>query len=159
MIFPEDAKAEDWFGVTQILKETLIEGHKKPSPPSRNASIPCRFPVSRDRSCANVVRGHLGGSLDSPLRGWKCRDCGSWDVCSAVIGDEHNGRGNVLKQKVSFKGNVNDVSVSPCKKSGSKEFFEASSPRVNQFQMLRLHGFKMWPNCDETSALESFGVG
>jgi len=76
VIFPEGAKAEGWFGVTKILKETLIEGHKKPSPPPRNASIPSRFPVSRDRSFANVVRGHLGGSPNSPLMGWKCRDYG-----------------------------------------------------------------------------------
>jgi len=109
VIFPKGAKAEGWFRVTKILKETLIEGHKKPSPPPKNASIPSRFSVSRDRSFANVVRGHLGDSPDSPLKGWKCRDCGSWDVCVAVIGEEHNGSGNVLKQKVSFKDNVNDV--------------------------------------------------
>ena len=77
VIFLERAKADGWFGVTKILKETLIEGHKKPSPPPRNASIPSRFLVSRDRSFANVVRGRLGSSPDSPLLGWKCRDCGS----------------------------------------------------------------------------------
>ena len=80
MIFPEGAKAYGWFGVTKILKETLIEGHKKPSPPPRNASIPSGFSVTRDRSFANVVRDHLGGSPNSPLMGWKCRDCGSCDV-------------------------------------------------------------------------------
>jgi len=138
VIFPEAAKAEGCFGVTNILKETLIEGHKKPSPPLRNASIPSRLPVRRDRSFANVVRGHLGGSCNSPLIGWKCRDCGSWDVCATVISEEHNVSGNVLTQKVSFKDNVNDVSVSPCKKSGSKEFLEASSPCVNQVQVLRV---------------------
>jgi len=69
--------------------------------------------------------------------GWKCRDCGSWDVCAAVIGEEHNVSGNVLKQKVSFNNNVNDATMSPCKKSGSKEFLEASSPCVNQLQVLR----------------------
>ena len=62
VIFPECAKVEGWFGVTTILKETLIEGHKKPSPSSRNASIPSRFAVGRDWSFANVVRGCLGGS-------------------------------------------------------------------------------------------------
>jgi len=135
VIFPEGAKAEGWFGVTKILKETLIEGHKKPSPPPRNASISSRFPVSRDRSFANVVRGHLGGSPNSTLMGWKCRDCGSWDVCTAAIGEEHSVY--VLKQKVSFKDNVNDATMSPYKKSGTKEFLEASSPCINQFQVLR----------------------
>jgi len=121
----------------QILKETLIEGHKKPSHITRKASIPSRFPVSRDRSFANVVRGHLSASPISPLMGWKCRDCGSWDVCAAVIGEVHNDSGNVLKQRVSFKDNVNDVSVSPCMKGDSKELMEASSSGVNQFQVLR----------------------
>jgi len=53
VVFPESAKAKGWFGVIKILKETFIEGHKKPSPPPRNASIPSRFSVSRDcsRSC------------------------------------------------------------------------------------------------------------
>jgi len=103
VIFPEGAKAVGWFGVTKIFKETLTEGHKKPSPPPRNAYVPSRFPV------ANVVRGHLGGSPDSHLMGWKCRDCGSWDVSTSVN----------------------------AKKSGSKEFLDASSPCVNQFQVLR----------------------
>ena len=99
--------------------ETLIEGHKKPCPTPRNASIPSRFPVSRDRSFANVVRGHLGGSPHSTLIGGKCRACGSWDVFAVVIGKEEDGSGIVLMQKVSFKDNVNDVSVSPCKNSDS----------------------------------------
>jgi len=123
------------FGVTKIFKETLIEGHKKPS--HTNIPIPSRSPVSRDRSFASVARGQLGGSPDSPLMRWKCRDRGSWDVCAAVIGKVHNGSGNMLKQKVSFKDNVNDVSVSPRMKGDSKEFMESSSPCINQFQVLR----------------------
>jgi len=55
VIFPDGSKAEGWFGVTKILMETLIEGHKKPCPTPRNASIPSRFPVSRDTSFTNVV--------------------------------------------------------------------------------------------------------
>ena len=43
----------------------------------------------------------------------------------------------MLKEKVSFKDNVNDATMPPCKKSGSKEFLEASFPYVNQFQVLR----------------------
>ena len=109
VFFHKGAKEEGWFGVTKILLETLIEGHKKPSSPPSNASIPSSFPVSIDRSFANVVRGHLGGSPDSYLMGKKYRDCGSWDVFVAVISEEHNGSGNVSKQKVSFKDNVNDV--------------------------------------------------
>ena len=43
----------------------------------------------------------------------------------------------MLKQKVSFKDRVNDVSLSSCKKSGSKEFLGVPFPCVNQFQVLR----------------------
>jgi len=137
VIFPDGAEAEGWFGVTKILKETLIEGHKKPSPPPRNASSPSRFLVGRNRSFANVVRGRLACSPGSHLMGWKCRACGSWDVFAAVFGEEQDGSGNVLKQKVSFKDNVNDVLVSPWKKSGSKGFLGVSSPCVNEFQVFR----------------------
>jgi len=66
--------------VTEILKETLIEGHKKPSPTPSSAPIRSRFAVGRDKPFANVVRDCLGGSHDLRLRGWKCRACGSWDV-------------------------------------------------------------------------------
>jgi len=55
--------------VTKILKETLIEGHRKPSPMPWNAPIPSRFAMARDSSFAHVVRGRLGGSLDSQLMG------------------------------------------------------------------------------------------
>jgi len=136
VIFPEGAKAEGGFKVTKILKETLIEGHKKPPPPPRKASFPSRVPVSRDRSFANVVRGHPGSSPNSPLMGWKCRDCGSWDVCAAVIGEYQNLSGDALKQKVSFKDNAIDAMMPP-KKDGSKELLVTPSPCVNQFEVLR----------------------
>ena len=55
--------------MTKILKETLIDGHKKLSTTQRNAPIPSRFALGRDRSFANVDRRCLGGSLDSQLMG------------------------------------------------------------------------------------------
>ena len=79
VIFPEGAKAKGWFGVSKILKEILIEGHKKLSP-SMYAPPRSRFTMGRKKSVANAVRGQLGGSLNSQLMGWKCRACGSWDV-------------------------------------------------------------------------------
>jgi len=63
--------------VVEILKETLIEGHKKPYAQPRNAPIPSKFLVSRDGSFANVGRGHLGSFFASQLTGWKRRACGS----------------------------------------------------------------------------------
>ena len=102
--FPEGAKAEGWFGVSKILKEILIKGHKKSSPSPKNAPTHSRFTVGRKRSLANTVRGQLGGgSLDSQLMAWKCRACGSWDVFAAVIGEGQDGDCNERKQKVSFK--------------------------------------------------------
>ena len=58
-------------------------------------------------------------------------------MCAAVIGEEQNVSGDVLKQKASFKDIVNDATMHPCKKNGSKEDLEASPPCVNQFQVLR----------------------
>jgi len=72
-----------------------------------------------------------------------------------VICEEQDGSGNVLKQKVSFKDNVNDVSVSPGKESSSKEFLGASSPCINQFLVLR-DLLENYPSSDcECSSLHS----
>lgn len=68
--------------------------------------------------------------------GLKCRGCGSWDVFATVIGEEQDGNCNVLKHQVSLTDNVNDVSLSPCEKGGSKEFLGVFSPFVNKFQVL-----------------------
>jgi len=57
VIFPEGAKAEGWFGVSKILKEILIKGHKKSSPSLMNAPPCSRFTVGRKKSFANAVRG------------------------------------------------------------------------------------------------------
>jgi len=84
VIFPEGMKADGWFGVSKVLKEFLIEGHKKSSPSSM-AARPCsRLSVGRKNSFANAVKGQVGGSLDSQLRGgdvaWLlgCFCCSDW---------------------------------------------------------------------------------
>ena len=69
--------------------------------------------------------------------GWKCRACGSWDVFDAVIGEGQDGDCNEQKQKVSFKDGFFDVSLSPGKKSGSKDCVGVNPPCVNQFKVLR----------------------
>ena len=38
-------------------------------------------------------------------------DCGSWDVCAAVIGEDQNLSRDALMQKVSFKDNAIDASL------------------------------------------------
>jgi len=121
-----------------------MEGHKKSSP------TPSRFTVGYNRSFANVVRAHLGCSHNSQLVGWnpwKCRACGSWDVFATMIRQKQDGIYNKLKQKVSFKDSIIDVSLSPGKKRGSKDCLGVSSPCVNQFKVLR-DLLENCPSCD-----------
>jgi len=110
VIFPEGAKANGWFGVSKILKEILIEGHKRSSPPSMAARPRSRLSVGRTKYFANAVKGQLGGSLDSQLMRWRCRACGSWDVSAAVIGEGQHGGCNEQDRRVPSKdGFVEDV--------------------------------------------------
>jgi len=69
----------------------LIESHK--TLPSEQQVTSCTFSskVSRLLSFANVVRGELGNSKSSDLKGWGCRNCGSWDVFAAVSGENNAG--------------------------------------------------------------------
>jgi len=69
--------------------------------------------------------------------GWKCRACGSWDVFDAVIGEGQDGDCNEQKQKVSFKDGFFDVSLSPGKKSGSKDCLGVNPPCDSQLKVLR----------------------
>jgi len=68
--------------------------------------------------------------------GWKCRACGSWDVFAAMIGEDQDAICNELKQRVSFKDSIFDVSLSLGKKSGSKECL-GGTPCYNKFKVLR----------------------
>ena len=47
IVFLEGAEAEGWFGLSKILKRTLTEGHKKPSPTTRSDPFPSRFAAGR----------------------------------------------------------------------------------------------------------------
>ena len=42
--------------------------------------------------------GRVGKSKSSILKGWRCRDCGSWDVYAAVVG-EHRGSVQAMPQQ------------------------------------------------------------
>ena len=44
--------------------------------------------VSNHLSFANTLRGRVGKSKSSVLKGWRCRNCGSWDVSGAVIKED-----------------------------------------------------------------------
>jgi len=73
--------------MTKILKESLIYGNHEASPTQLYTSVAFKSKVDRHLSYANVVRGRL---IDpsSVLKGWRFRECGSWDVYAAVLGEE-----------------------------------------------------------------------
>ena len=54
-----------------------------------------------------------------------------------MIGEEQDGNCNELKHKVSFKDSIFDMSLSPGKKSGSKDCLGVAPPSDNQFKVLR----------------------
>jgi len=88
IIFPEGPKADGWFGITKLLKETLI-GASKASPAfPKEARKEVKGWLSKPLSYANVVKGASGAMFSGQLKGWRCRSCGSWDVYAAVLGDE-----------------------------------------------------------------------
>uniref|UniRef100_A0A7C9EAQ4 Uncharacterized protein n=1 Tax=Opuntia streptacantha TaxID=393608 RepID=A0A7C9EAQ4_OPUST len=101
-----------------------------------NARPRSRFFVDRKFSFANVVRGQPGGSVDSPLMGWRCRACGSWDVFAAVIGEVQDGSGNEQDQQAPSKDGFFEASLSPGKKSNHKDCEGVCSPVGNQFKVL-----------------------
>jgi len=57
--------------------------------------------------------------------------------CFCWIGEEQDGNCNELKQKVSVKDGIFDMSLSPGKKSGSKDCLGVALPCDNQFKVLR----------------------
>ena len=48
----------------------------------------CTLKVSNNLSFADALRGRVGKLKSSILKGWRCRDCGSWDVYIAMIGED-----------------------------------------------------------------------
>ena len=88
VIFPEGSYANGWFALTKILKEFLIYGKHEASPKQRSTSVAFKSRVGRHLSYVNAVRGRVVDSRGSILKGWRCRECGSWDVYTAVLGKE-----------------------------------------------------------------------
>ena len=64
----------------------LIEGHKSLSSKQQATPRTSSLKVSSHLSYAEVVRGEAGNPKGSDLKGSRCRNCGSWDVCGAIIG-------------------------------------------------------------------------
>jgi len=86
IIFPEGPFADGWFVVAKMLKEVLIKANKsssrkKPSTPRTSSGK-----MTGQPSFAEVVPVGSRSSKSTKLKGWRCRNCGSWDVFAAVIG-------------------------------------------------------------------------
>ena len=86
IIFPEGPKADGWFGIAKLLKETLIGASKASSAFPKEARKEVKGWSSKPVSYANVVKGVSGAMFSGQLKGWRCRSCGSWDVYAAVRG-------------------------------------------------------------------------
>jgi len=82
-----EPKADGWFGVTKLQKETLIGASNSGVAKSKEASNTARSPTNKSVSYANVVQGATGGEHYGQLKGWRCRACGSWDIYVAILGD------------------------------------------------------------------------
>ena len=90
IIFPEGSNANDWFALTKILKEPLIYGNLKASSQQLPRQVARKSRVGRNLSYANTVRGRLIDPQSCSLRGWRCRQCGSWDVFEVILGEERS---------------------------------------------------------------------
>ena len=73
-------KVDGWFGVSKLLKETLIGASNSSFAKAKEVSTAARSFSNRPVSYANIVRGTNGGENYGQLRGWRCRACGSWDI-------------------------------------------------------------------------------
>ena len=69
IILPEGPKANGWFGVSKLLKETLIAASNSSFAKSKEASNAARSFTNRQVSYANVVRGANGGEHCGQLKG------------------------------------------------------------------------------------------
>ena len=98
LVFPEGQKADGWFGVANFFKKVLIDANRPRSSKQQKTSPAGFSKVSKIFSYADALRGRVGKSKSTILKGWRCRDCGSWDVVAAVIG-EHSGSVHVTPQQ------------------------------------------------------------
>jgi len=116
IIFPEGVKAEGWFALTKLLKESLIGGKGEAYHKQREQPMASKARVGLPHSYAEAVRGRASNPQSSHLRGWRCKQCGSWVVFAAVIGDkkvsvvgshkQHNG-----EERVHSRGKGTSVEV------------------------------------------------
>ena len=99
LIFPEGSKADGWFALTKLLKESLISGKSEAPDKQWTRPVVRKSRGGRSLSYAEAVRGKVSVSQSLPLRGWRCKQCGSWDVFSAVLGEEKESELSGSKQR------------------------------------------------------------
>ena len=98
-------------------------------------------------SYANAVRGRVVDARSSVLKGWRCRDCGSWDVYAAVLGNEKDSKLGSHNKQDLFDQSSSGVGVGSLgvrrHSSSSKGEIGLVKPLidspvdVNKFQVLR----------------------
>jgi len=81
---------DGWFALTKILKESLIYGRHKVSPKHMSGPVAFQSRAGHHLSYANTVRGRMGDSQSSLLKGWRCRKCGPSDVYAAILNEEES---------------------------------------------------------------------
>ena len=124
VIFVEGPKADGWFGVSKLLKETLLGVSNSSFAKAKEVSTAARSFSNRPISYANIVRGANGGETYGQLKGWRCRAWGSWDIYAAILGDVQRGTSQASREKGLAQG----MSL---KTSGkyAKSLYSSVSPR------------------------------
>ena len=67
--------------------------------------------IKIDYIFADVVRGEAGNLISSNLKGWRCRNCGSWDFFAVVVVEKNGSNKAGPKQKVQGKLNYGSKGV------------------------------------------------
>ena len=101
----------------------LIDANRALSSKQKRTSHTGISKVSNYLTYANALRGRVGKPNNTILKGCRCRECGSWDVYAAVIG-EHNGNVQVTpQQRGQETSNLGDKDMG----SGGQGHFGADS--------------------------------
>jgi len=147
IIFPEGSLAEGWFAVTKLLKESQIFGKGEASFKQWKRPEASKPRVGRSQSYVEAIRGRVSDPQRSYLRGWRYKQCGSWDVFPAVMGQEKDSvlGGNEQQIGAEFvrsrgKGSTVEVenrTSSPSSNDGQNKLSLESNVCANQFQALR----------------------
>ena len=74
--------------------------------------------MSNNLSFADALRGSVGKPDRSFLKGWRYRDCGSWDVYAVVIGESNGSDKDSFQQRVQVSSNLGVKDKASCGQGG-----------------------------------------